>query len=303
MAGIITTGSNPKALWPGVKAWFGQKYNEHPVEWKEFLSDLSSEKNYEEEVEMPGFGLAPVKDQGNSVSYDSTAQGATKRYTHVVYGIGFVCTEEEKEDNLYETVAMRRAEALAFSVRQTEEIVGANVLNRAFNTSYTGADGKALIVNDHTSIAGSQSNVAAAAADLSEAAIEAMMIQVMQATDSRGLNISLIPQKLVVPPAYAFEATRILKSELRVSTANNDINAIKAMGAFPGGAVVNHYLTDADAWFMKTNAPHGLKRYTRRATAFQKDGDFDTGNYKHKGTVRFSVGWTDWRGMYGTPGA
>lgn len=303
MAGIITTGSNPKALWPGVKAWFGTKYKEHPVEWKEFLADLSSDKNYEEEVELPGFGLTPEKTQGNSISYESTAQGATKRYTHVVYGIGFICTEEEKEDNLYETVAMRRAEALAFSIRQTEEIVGANVLNRAFNTSYTGADGKALCVSDHTSLAGSQSNVAAAAADMSEAAIEAMMIQVMQATDSRGLNISLIPQKLVVPPAYAFEATRILKSELRVSTANNDINAMRVMGALPGGAAVNHYLTDADAWFMKTNSPHGLKRYTRRATSFQKDGDFDTGNYKHKGTVRFSVGWTDWRDMYGNPGA
>jgi len=303
MAGVITTGSNPKLLWPGIKAIFGQKYNEHPLEWKEFLEDKTSDKNYEEEVEIPGFGLAGVKDQGGSVSYDSTAQGVTKRYTHVAYGLGFICTEEEIEDNQYAQVAARRAESLAFSMRQTEEVIGASVLNRAFDTNYTGADGKAMIVSDHTSLAGSQSNVLGTAADMSEAAIETMIIQIMQATDSRGLAINLIAQKLVVPPGYAFEAERILKSQLRVGTANNDVNALKSMGLIPGGAAINHYLTDADAWFMKTNAPHGMKRYTRRSTDFQKDGDFDTGNRKHKGTMRFSVGWTDWRGVYGTPGA
>ncbi len=303
MAGVITTGSNPKLLWPGIKAIFGQKYTEHPLEWKEFLEDKSSDKAYEEEVEIPGFGLAAIKDQGSSISYDSAAQGATKRYTHVSYGLGYICTEEEIADNQYATVGARRAESLAFSMRQTEETICANLLNRAFNSSYVGADGKEMLATDHPSLSGSQSNELGTAADMTEAAIETLITQIMQATDSRGLAISLIGQKLIVPAGYAFEATRIMRSELRVGTANNDINAIKAMGVLPGGVTINHYLTDADAWFIKTNAPHGMKRYTRTATDFQKDGDFDTGNRKHKGTMRFAVGWTDWRGCYGTPGA
>ena len=249
------------------------------------------------------FGLAPVKAQAGSVSYDSESQGYTKRYTHVVYGLGYIVTEEELEDNLYEEVSKKRSKALAFSMRQTEEIVAANVLNRAFNTSYTGGDGKAMIVSDHPTLTGNQSNVLTTAADLSEASIEDLCIQIMNATNSRGLKISVMPRKLIVAPNEAFNAERIVKSSLQAGTANNDLNAIKNMGIFPDGVTVNHYLTDTDAWFIKTNVPNGLTRFTRRALKFAQDNDFDSANAKAKATVRFSVGWTDWLGVYGTPGA
>ncbi len=300
---VITTGNHPKALWPGIHKFWGRQYNEHPMEWSQIFDGISSEKNYEEDVEVTGFGLATTKAQAASVSYDSESQGPTTRYTHVTYGLGYIVTREELEDNLYEVVSKRRAKALAFSVRQTEEIVAANVLNRAFNTSYTGGDGKALIVSDHVTVNGSQSNVLAVAADLSEASIEDMIIQCMNATNSRGLKISLMPQKLIVAPANAFNAERILNSTLRSGSPNNDINALKSMGMLPGGVVVNHYLTDSDAFFIKTNAPAGLVRFNRRATEFKQDNDFDTENAKAKSTLRFSVGWTDWRGIFGTPGA
>ncbi len=299
---VITRGAHPKALWPGVKAWWGAKYKEHPVEWTEFLEDLTDDRAYVEEVETTGFGLVPEKAEAGPVSYDTHQQGSTQRYTHVAYGMGFIVSEEEEEDNQYKDKAFQRAEMLAFSGRQTEEIVAANILNRGFNTSYTGADGKALFVSDHTSLVGSQANTGTAA-DFSEAALETELTAVMQTVNSRGLNISLMAKKLVMPPAYIFEAERVLKSQLRVGTANNDINATKSLGLIPGGACINHYLTDADAWFMITNAPHGLKRYTRVKPDLVKDSDFDTGNKKHKMRMRFSVGWTDWRGARGNPGA
>ncbi len=303
MAGVITTGNHPKALWPGMRKFWGREYTEHPQEWSRIFDTETSEKAYEEDTEVTGFGLAPVKDQGGSVRYDSESQGPTKRYTHVVYGLGYIVTREELDDNLYEIVSKRRIKALAFSLRQTEETVGANVLNRAFNTSYTGADGKAMIVSDHATVSGSQSNVLTTAADLSESALEDMCIQIMQATNSRGLKISLMPKKLIAPPSLAFEATRILKSTQQPGTANNDINAIRAMGLLSEGVEVNHYLTDSDAFFITTNAPNGLMRFNRRSTEFKQDNDFDTENAKAKATVRFSVGWTDWRGIYGSPGA
>jgi hypothetical protein len=303
MAGVITTGNHPKALWPGMRKFWGREYNEHPQEWTEIFESLDSEKNYEEDTEVTGFGLAPVKAQTGAVSYDSESQGPTKRYTHVTYGLGYVVSREELEDNLYEVVSKRRIKALAFSIRQTEEIVAANILNRAFNTSYTGGDGKAMIVSDHVTVSGSQSNVLTTAADLSEASIEDMCIQIMNTTNSRGLKIKVMPRKLIVAPNEAFNAERILKSALQAGTANNDVNAIKNMGILPEGACVNHYLTDTDAWFIKTNAPNGLIRFNRRATEFKQDNDFDTENAKAKSTLRFSVGWTDWRGIAGTPGA
>lgn len=303
MAGVITTGSHPKALWPGMHKFFGREYSENPQEWSQIFDTETSEKNYEEDTEVTGFGLAPVKAQAGAVSFDSESQGSTKRYTHVTYGLGYIVTREELEDNLYEIVSKRRIKALAFSMRQTEEIVGANVLNRAFNTSYTGGDGKAMIVSDHPTVSGSQSNVLTTAADLSEASIEDLCIQIMNATNSRGLKISVMPKKLIVSPSEAFNAERILKSSLQTNTANNDINAIKSMGLLTGGVVVNHYLTDLDAWFIKTNVPNGMTRFNRRATEFKQDNDFDTENAKAKATMRFSVGWTDWRGVYGTPGA
>lgn len=303
MAGVITTGNHPKALWPGIRKFWGRTYEMLPQEWSDIFDQESSEKAYEEDVEVTGFGLAPIKAQAGAVSYDSESQGTVKRYTHVVYGLGYIVTQEELEDNLYEVVSKRRVKALAFSMNQTEEIVGANILNRAFNTSYTGGDGKAMIVSDHPVVAGTASNVLTTAADLSEASLEDIIIQMMQATNSRGLRIKVMPKKLIVPPNEAFNAERILKSSLQSGTANNDVNAIKNMGLLPGGAVVNHYLTDTDAWFVKTNVPNGMMRFNRRALEFGNDNDFDTANAKAKATIRFAVGWTDWRGVYGTPGA
>ena len=303
MAGIITTGSHPKALWPGMHKFFGRTYNEHPMEWSQIFEAESSEKNYEEDTEVTGFGLAPVKAQAASVSYDSETQGPTKRYTHVTYGLGYIVTREELEDNLYEVVSKRRIKALAYSVRQTEETVAANILNRAFNSSYTGADGKEMIATDHPTVNGTQSNELTTAADLSEASLEDLMIQIAESVNSRGLKIALMPKKLIVPPGLMFEAERLLASSLQSGTANNDVNAIKSMGMIKGGACVNHYLTDTDAWFLQTDAPSGLMRFNRRATEFKQDNDFDTENAKAKTTLRFSVGWTDWRGIFGSPGA
>lgn len=303
MSGVITTGNHPKALWPGVRAWWGQKYAKHPQEWRQIFEAKDSTKAYEEDVEEIGFGLAPVKAQGASVAYDSHTQGPTTRYTHVVYGLGYIVTAEEIDDNQYRSKAFRRTEKLANSIRRTEETVAANVLNRAFNSSYAGGDGKELCATDHVTTDGTQSNELSTAADLSEAAIEDLIIQIMQATDSVGNQIALVPRKLIVAPHNSFEATRILKSTLQSGTANNDVNAIKAMGLLPEGVCINHYLTDPDAWWIKTDAPYGLTRFTRRGTSFDKDNDFDTGSAKAKATTRFSVGWSDWRGVYGSPGA
>lgn len=303
MAGVITTGNHPKALWPGIRAFWGRQYSEHPTEWSQIFETKQSEKNYEEDVEVTGFGLAPVKDQAGSISFDSETQGPTKRYTHVTYGLGYIVTREELEDNLYEVVSKRRAGALAFSFRQTEEIVCANILNRAFNSSYQGADAKEMIATDHPTVSGTQSNELSTAADLSEASLEDMLIQIMQAQNSRGHRIALMGQSLIVHPSEAFNATRIMKSTLQSGTANNDVNAIRAMGLLPKGVIVNHYLTDPDAWFVKTNAPNGLIRFNRRSTEFKQDNDFDTENAKAKSTMRFAVGWTDWRGIFGCQGA
>jgi hypothetical protein len=299
MTGVITTGNHPKALWPGMHAFFGASYGEHPEEFKEIFDVEKSSKNYEEDTLVTGFGLAPVKTEGGGVSYDSETQGYTKRYRHTVYGLGYIVTQEELEDNLYETVSRKRIKRLAFSMRQTKEIVGANVLNRAFSSSYVGGDSKELLATDHPSMAGNWSNELSTAADLSEAALEDLVILIGQAKNDRGLNIALRATKLIIPVNLQFEAKRILKSEMQSGTANNDINALKGMFDFS----VNHYLTDADAWFLKTDCPEGLRMFERRALEFTKDSDFDTENAKAKATMRFSVGWTDPRGLYGSPGA
>lgn len=299
MAGVITTGNHPKALWPGMHAFFGASYGEHPEEYREIFDVEKSSKNYEEDTLVTGFGLAPVKTEGGSVAYDSETQGYTKRYRHTVYGLGYIVTEEELEDNLYETVSRKRIKRLAFSMRQTKEIVSANVLNRAFTASYPGGDGKELLATDHPSLGGVWQNELSTAADLSEASLEDMVILIGQAKNDRGLNIALRPTKLIIPVNLQFEAKRILKSEQQSGTANNDINALKGMFDYS----VNHYLTDTDAWFLKTNCPNGLTMFDRRALEFKQDSDFDSANAKAKATMRFSVGWTDPRGMYGTPGA
>jgi hypothetical protein len=299
MVGIITTGAHPKALWPGMHAFFGASYKEWPEEYREIFSIEKSSKNYEEDTLVTGFGLAPVKSQGGSVSYEGETQGFTQRYSHTVYGLGYIVTEEEMEDNLYEIVSRRRIKRLSFSMRQTKEIVGANVLNRAFNSSYTGGDAKELLSTAHPASSGDYANKLATDADLSEAALEDMVILIGQAKNDKGLQIALRPTKLLIPVNLQFDAKRILKSEYQSGTANNDINALKGMFDYS----VNHYLTDTDAWFLKTDCPNGLTMFERRALSFTQDNDFDTANAKAKATMRFSVGWTDPRGLYGSAGS
>lgn len=303
MAGVITSGNHPKALWPGVNAFFGQEYKKHPLECEQMFDVKSSRKAYEEDVRVTGFGLAPVKSEGGSTTYTSDTQADVTRYTNVAYSLGYIVTREEMDDNLYEVVSRRRAAGLAFSMRTTKETVGANVLNRGFNSSFVGGDGQALFSAAHPSNAGAQSNLLTVAADLSEASLEALLIQIMNATNYEGLQIAIRGESLIVPPALAFEAERILKSTLRSGTDFNDVNAIRNMGLLPKGVVINHYLTDADAWFIKTDAPNGLTMFKRTAMEFTKDNDFDTSNAKAKAYERYSFGWSDWLGAFGTPGA
>jgi hypothetical protein len=298
----ITTGLHPKALWPGVLAWFGRAYDEYSPQYVDLVDVETSDKSYEEEVETTGFGMAGIKSQGASINYDSDSQGYTARYTHVTYGIGYMVTEEELEDNQYAEVSKRRAPDLAFALRQTKENVVANKFNRAFNSSYTGGDGVELCSTAHVTMYGNQSNRLATDADLSEAAIEDMIIQIRQATNARGLKIRLQPQSLHIPTNLEFEAYRILNSVLQNDTANNAVNVLKATGALPKGIKSNQYLTDVDAWFIRTNARHGMKLFQRRGVKVAKDNDFDTSNAKVKATERYSVGWSDWRCYYGTPG-
>lgn len=301
---VIQSGAHPKALWPGVKAWFGMKYNEYPLECMDLFDWETSSQAYEEDVETTGFGLAPIKAQGAGLVYDSHSQGAIARYTHAAYALGYIVTKEEIADNLYQNKSFSRSEALAFSMRQTRENVAANVYNRMTTSGYTGGDGVVLASASHPDvIGGTQSNIAATSADLSEVALEDLLIQIAGATNSRGLKISLMGQKLIVPRGVMFEAARILNSTLQSGTANNDINALKSMGMLPGGYVVNHYLTDSDAWFIRTNAPRGLIGYNRQAVEFDTDNDFDTKNARASAYERYSVGWTDWRGLYANPGA
>lgn len=303
MAGVITTGNHPKALWPGMHAFFGRTYREHPTEYTMLFDMESSSKNYEEDTLVTGFGLAPIKAEGAAVQYDSEAQQWTKRYTHTAYALGYIVTREELDDNLYEVVSKRRIKALAFSMRQTKETVAANVYNRAFNSSYTGGDGKELLATDHPSLAGTWSNELSTPADLSEAAIEDLLIQIMNAKNDRGLRIALMGRSLIVPPALAFEAERIIKSAQQSGTANNDVNAIRSMGLLPEGVKVNHYLTDTDAWFIRTNCPNGMTGFDRVGVEFTRDNDFDTDNAKAKAYERYSFGWTDPRALYGSSGA
>jgi len=298
--GVITTNNHPKALWPGVKAWWGRTYDEHAEEFKDLYDIEGSSRAYEEDVQLTGFGLAPIKSEGGSVSYDDETQGYVTRYTHVAYALGYICTREEQDDGLYEQVSKRRAQSNAFSMRQTKEIVAANAYNRAFNTSYTYGDGKALCVADHPSTAGDWSNVLSTAADLSEASLEDIEIQIMAAVNDKGLKISLMGESLHIHPSEWYNANRILKSTLQNYTANNAVNVLKLVNALPKGIKMNHYFTDIDAWFVRTNAPRGMIMYDRTNDALKQDNDFDTDNAKAKSYMRFSVGNTDPRGLYGS---
>ena len=299
----INTGNFSKALTPGVNAWYGKAYDEFKPEYPDLFDKNTSRRAFEEDVGTSGFGLASVKGEGAVITYDTATQGFTTRYTHVNYGLGFTITEEMVDDDQYDVIGKARAEALAFSMRQTKETVAANVYNRAFNSSYTGGDGLEMCSTAHLNVAGGTwSNELSTAANLSESSLEDMCINLMKFTNDRGLRINVQPQSLIIPVDLVFEAERILKTDGRVGTANNDLNALKVMGKFPNGVKVNHYLTSTTAYFIRTNVPNGLKYFERKGDTFGADNDFDTSNAKFKAAGRYSFGWTDPRGIYGTAG-
>lgn len=301
-SGVITTSAHPKALWPGVHAWFGRDYEEYEAEYTDLVDVETSDKAYEEEVESTGFGLATVKPQGTAVTYDTDSQGYTKRYTHVMYSTGYICTEEEIEDNQYEAVSKKRAGEVAFALRQTKENVVALLYIRAFTSGYNGGDGVVLCSTSHPTIYGNQSNRLTANADISEAAIEDLCIQISQAKNARGLVMRLMPKTIHVSTWQAFDTARILKSVLQNDTALNAVNVLKAMNAIPGGIKVSHYFTSDSAWFIRTNVKHGMKLFQRRKVQFVRDNDFGSSNALAKGSERYSAGHSDWRATYGTPG-
>jgi hypothetical protein len=306
---VITTTSFAKALWPGVNKWYGDKYSEFPVEWDKLFDKYTSKRAFEEDVGVSGLGLLSVKAEGAGITYDTSRQGFTTRFQHVNYASGFIVTREAFEDDLYDVVGKQKAQALAFSVRQTKEILAANVYNRAFNTSYVGGDAATLVASaggggsaSHPNVAGGTwTNGPSVATDLSEAALEQAIIDIAQFTNDRGLKIAVRPKSLIIPVNLMFEASRILKGDWQVNSAERNINALKTMGMVPE-IVVNHYLTDTDAWFLRTDAPEGMKYFERRGDEFGTDDDFDTENAKFKASFRCSFGWTDPRGVYGSPG-
>jgi hypothetical protein len=298
----ITTGNFAKALWPGINAWYGKAYDEHKVEYTDLFETHSSRRAWEEDVGHTGFGLAQVKGEGASISYDNEQQGFVTRYTHVTYALGFIITREMVEDDLYDIAGEGKARGLAFSMRQTKENLAANVYNRAFTSTYTGGDGKELLATDHPNVAGGTwSNELTTAADISEAALEQACIDIAKWTNDRGLRIAVRPQTLIVPVDLDFTVNKILKTTYEVDTNNNTVNIVR--GRFPGGVKINHYLTDSDAWFIRTNVSNGMKHFVRRAASFDVDDDFDTENAKYKATERYSFGWTDPRALFGSPGA
>lgn len=299
----INTGNFPKALWPGVERFYGLEYNDHATEYTDVYETRTSRKAFEEIVGSSGLGMAAVKPEGQSVLFDSAEQGFITRFTHVTYGLGFVITKEAVEDDLYDQIAMVRSKSLARSMRHTKEIVAANVLNRATTAGYTGGDGKVLLATDHQHInSADYANKLATAANLSEAALEDAAIALGKYTDDRGLRIAAKPRKLIIPVDLQFEAERILRTDLRVGTADNDLNAVKSMGMVPGGFSVNHYLTDTNQWFLTTDVPNGLIHFERRGDEFTMDNEHTTDNAQYKATGRYSFGWADPKGIFGSEG-
>ena len=304
MAGVINTGSHPKLLWPGIREIWGQIYDAHPTEYTDLYDVKTSKMAYEQDVQVTGFGLAPVKGQGAPIQFDSEMQGWVTTYAHIAYALGYIVTYEELQDNLYKQVSQRRAAANAFSCAQTVENVGAFLYNNAFNTTYYAMpDGQALISAAHVNPSGGTfSNALTPGADLSEASLEDICIQIMNATQDRGLKISVMPYSLHIPTQEWYNANRILKSVLQSNTANNNINVLKTTNAFPEGIKMNHYFTAPSAWFVRTNIPNGMTMFWREKSEFDQDNDFDTKNAKAATYMRFSVGATDPRGIYGSNG-
>ena len=303
-AGIINTGSHPKLLWPGVHAVWGQMYAEHAVEYTDLYEISDSGMAYETDVQVTGFGLAPVKPEGQGLAYDSEVQGGITNYVHIPYALGYMVTYEEIINNQYKKVAEQRAKANAFSMHQTVENVSAFLYNNAFTSTYfTTWDAVSLVNSAHTNATGGTfSNALTPAADLSEAAIEDLCVQIMGATGDRGLLINIMPSSLHVHRSEWFNANRILKSVLQSGSANNDINVLKATNALPGGVKINHYFTSPHAWFLRTNVPHGMTMFWRVRPQFEQDNDFDTKNAKASAYMYFSVGCTDPRGIFGSNG-
>jgi hypothetical protein len=293
-----------KELLPGLNALFGMEYARYGEEHKEIFETESSERSFEEETKLSGFSAAPVKNEGSAIAYDNGQEAWTARYTHETIALGFSLTEEAIEDNLYDSLSSRYTKALARAMAYTKQVKAAAILNNGFDSDYTGGDGVELFSTAHPLISGGvNSNEPATAADLNETSLEAAVIQIAGWTDERGLLIAAKPRKLVVPPSLMFVATRILETELRVGTADNDINALKSNGSIPEGYTVNHFLTDTDAWFLTTDVPNGLKHFVRTPMATSMDGDFDTGNVRYKARERYSFGWSDPLGVFGSPGA
>ena len=293
-----------KELLPGLNALFGLEYARYGEEHKEIYETETSERSFEEETKLSGFSAAPVKNEGQALQYDNAQEAWTARYNHETIALGFSLTEEAIEDNLYDSLSARYTKALARAMAYTKQVKAANVLNNGFNAAITGGDGVSLFSSAHPLInGGSNSNVPSTPADLNETSLENAVIQIAAWTDERGMLIAAKPKKLIVPPALQFVATRLLETELRVGTTDNDINAIKNNGAVPEGYAINHFLTDSNAWFFTTDVPNGLKHFVRSPLANSMDGDFDTGNVRYKARERYSFGYSDPLAIYGSSGS
>jgi hypothetical protein len=293
-----------KELLPGLNALFGMEYSTYGEQHKEVFETETSERSFEEETKLSGFSAAPVKNEGSAIAYDNAQEAWTARYQHETIALGFSLTEEAIEDNLYDSLSARYTKALARAMAYTKQIKAANVLNNGFSSTYTGGDGVELFSTAHPLVSGgTNSNEPSTPADLNETSLESAVIQIAAWTDERGLLIAAKPRKLIVPPSLQFVATRLLETELRVSTNNNDINALKNNCSIPGGYTVNNFLTDSNAWFLTTDVPNGLKHFVRTPMNTSMDGDFDTGNVRYKARERYSFGWSDPLGIFGSPGA
>ncbi len=293
-----------KELLPGLNALFGMEYSSYGEEHKELYEVETSERSFEEETKLSGFSAAPVKAEGTAIAYDNAQEAWTSRYNHETIALGFSITEEAVEDNLYDSLSKRYTKALARAMAYTKQVKAASVLNQAFAAGVTGGDGVSLCNTAHPLVSGgTNSNTFATQSDLNETSLEAAIIQIAGWTDERGLLIAAKGRKLIVPPALMFVAKRLLDTELRVGTSDNDINALRAMGAISGGFSVNHFLTDTNAWFLLTDVPNGLKHFVRTPLQNSMDGDFDTGNVRYKSRERYSFGWSDPLGIFGSAGA